>query len=223
MYIENGETFNGSKLSLDMINEEPDICPLCHKHIVANPKYAKEIKDGSIIQVIFKCNNKECNHLFIGTYAYYGGHYTIGNWKLVATAPKKSIPIEKEELIEKLSSMFYPIYEQAIEAEKRKLNHIAGMGLRKALEFIIRDYCIYKKSEKKESILKTKNLGSVIQNFVENPDIKDMAERASWLGNDEVHYSREWKDMDINDLKELIDITIHWITFELKTEERRKK
>ena len=31
------------------------------------------------------------------------------------------------------------------------------------------------------------------------------------LGNDETHYSRKWVDMDINDLKILIRLTVTWM------------
>jgi hypothetical protein len=46
-----------------------------------------------------------------------------------------------------------------------------------------------------------------------------MAERATWLGNDETHYVRKWEDKDINDLKILIKVTLHWIEMELLTEQ----
>ncbi|NGT51777.1 DUF4145 domain-containing protein [Clostridium perfringens] len=92
------------------------------------------------------------------------------------------------------------------------------MGYRKALEFLIKDYLIHKNSEIKEEI-EGKLLGKCINENVENPKIKKMAKGASWLGNDETHYIRKWKDKDINDLKKMIDLTVYWIAYELKTEE----
>lgn len=49
-----------------------------------------------------------------------------------------------------------------------------------------------------------------------------MAKGASWLGNDETHYVRKWKDKDISDLKKMIELTVYWISYELKTEEYEK-
>jgi hypothetical protein len=34
------------------------------------------------------------------------------------------------------------------------------------------------------------------------------------LGNDELHYVRKWENKDINDLKKLIDATLHYISLE---------
>ncbi|MGF6947536.1 hypothetical protein QF028_000029 [Neobacillus sp. B4I6] len=43
-----------------------------------------------------------------------------------------------------------------------------------------------------------------------------MAERAVWLGNDETHYVRKWDDKDLKDLKNLIDLTVYFISMTIK-------
>lgn len=43
-----------------------------------------------------------------------------------------------------------------------------------------------------------------------------MAERATWLGNDETHYVRKWENKDLKDLKNLIDLTVYFISMSLK-------
>ena len=96
-------------------------------------------------------------------------------------------------------------------------NEIAGVGYRKALEFLIKDYCIHKTPEKSD-IIKRTNLGSVIENFVEDTNIKNCAKRATWLGNDETHYTKKWEDRDISDLKILIKLSCGWINSNLLTE-----
>lgn len=50
------------------------------------------------------------------------------------------------------------------------------------------------------------------------PKVKSCATKAVWLGNDETHYERKWEDRDINDLKILIQLTLHHIESELLTE-----
>jgi hypothetical protein len=35
-----------------------------------------------------------------------------------------------------------------------------------------------------------------------------VAERAVWLGNDEVHYTKKWENKDIDDLKTLINLVM---------------
>jgi hypothetical protein len=96
------------------------------------------------------------------------------------------------------------------------LTEICGIGYRKALEFLIKDYLISNLPDEEEHI-KKKLLGKCINDYVENPNIKEMAKRAVWLGNDETHYIRRWENKDINDLKILIDITVHWIEMEVLT------
>ena len=50
-----------------------------------------------------------------------------------------------------------------------------------------------------------------------NEKVKEVAKRAVWIGNDETHYVRRWEGKDIEDLKTLIEITIHWIEMEKLT------
>ncbi len=203
---------------------EPDLCPICKKHIAPIPIIASEC-DFLDTEVIFKCTNSRCNHLFISTYTlsddlnYKDELYYIYK----ESKPIASIKINKDENINSLSEKFYEIYQQSSDAEIFGLNEISGMGYRKALEFLIRDYCFYKYPTKIDAIKKTKQIGTVIENFIDNPNIKDMAKRATWLGNDETHYEKEWIEMTIDDLKCLIDLTLHWIIYELKTEEMQKR
>jgi hypothetical protein len=58
-----------------------------------------------------------------------------------------------------------------------------------------------------------------INDHITNENIKIAAKRASWLGNDETHYERIWVGKDLQDLKKLIDLTVHWIEMEQMTKE----
>jgi hypothetical protein len=120
------------------------------------------------------------------------------------------------EEINSISPSFSEIYNQASFAEAANLDKISGVGYRKALEFLIKDYCIVLNPDKEKEI-KTTFLGRIIGNFVSDPNIKACAERAAWLGNDETHYVRKWQDKDINDLKELIRLTMQWIKNDIRT------
>ena len=83
------------------------------------------------------------------------------------------------------------------------------MGYRKALEFLIKDYLISLHLDKEEEFRKAA-LGNCI-NKIDNSSIKELARRATWLGNDETHYIRKWEDRDIHDLKNLIDLSYQYI------------
>jgi hypothetical protein len=77
------------------------------------------------------------------------------------------------EEIGKISKKFIEIYEQAEFAEDKGLDQICGPGFRKALEFLIKDYCIGKKPESSENI-KKKTLTQVIATEIYDTKIKKM-------------------------------------------------
>ena len=109
------------------------------------------------------------------------------------------------------------IYGQAAAAEEHQLSQITGVGYRKALEFLVKDYCIAKQPDKAEEIKRTPQ-ATCIKTYVDDANTKRCAERAAWLGNDETHYVRRWEDKDINDLKTLIKLTMAWLQNSLLTE-----
>jgi hypothetical protein len=62
--------------------------------------------------------------------------------------------------------------------------------------------------------VKSTFLGNCIKNWIPDRRIKDIAERAAWLGNDEVHYERKWIDKDVQDLNALIRLVTSYIASE---------
>jgi len=102
------------------------------------------------------------------------------------------------------------------------LTLVAGPGYRKALEFLVKDFLI-KLTPEEEKTIKATFLGSLIRERVKDQNLRACAERAAWLGNDETHYNRIWKDADIEDLKNLITLTTNWIISQTMTEEYLKK
>lgn len=94
-------------------------------------------------------------------------------------------------------------------------------GYRKALEFLIKDCLISINPDEREKIEKLW-LGEAIKK-IGNKNIQICAERAAWLGNDEIHYLRVWADKDIEHLKDLIDLTVGWIEAEEKTKKYEKE
>ena len=96
------------------------------------------------------------------------------------------------------------------------------MGYRKALEFLIKDFLLLEKQEKQEDI-KNWALGKCINELIDNEQLKKVASRATWLGNDQVHYKKIYTENDINDLKLLIEIAIRWIETIFLTNEYEQK
>jgi hypothetical protein len=214
------EDFNGVKLS-SAYDRNPDFCPLCNYHV--KPKRLKASYTNlhlgrERVQIIFRCTNEECDRIFIASYINESSRGYGQPFHLYDVTPKSIPRIEHSETIKELSPFFVEIYNQAIAAESAELDQIAGIGLRKALEFLIKDFAINQNPDDAEKIKGT-FLGTVIKTYIDDARLKSTAERATWLGNDETHYVRKWIDKDINDLKLLIKLSVNWIENVLLTEQ----
>lgn len=138
------------------------------------------------------------------------------DWK--CSVPAELVTTSHSRTIKETSPDFCEIYAQAEKAEQHGLNLVAGPGYRKALEFLMKDYaCILRPDEK--ATIEKMLLGNCISEFIESDQIKAIAKRATWIGNDETHYVRKWADKDLNDLKNLILLTLHWIEIERLTKD----
>ncbi len=219
-------TFEGDKGSAE-IDKQPDLCPFCKKHMTPDfIKAYKPTKDYSgqeTLEIVFKCTNENCRGLFL---AYYdngiSGMRAHSDWFRFngsGGARYREI-VEFSEIIDKISPNFSIIYNQARAAEGLKFLEICGPGYRRALEFLVKDYLIAK-FPKDSAAIKGEFLGQSIQR-ISHQDIKDCAERAAWLGNDETHYVKKHTAQDLSDLKELISMIIDWVNLTEKTAHYKK-
>lgn len=123
------------------------------------------------------------------------------------------------ENIGKISDSFSKIYTQALQAKQAGLDQIYGMGLRKALEFLVKDFGIYLHPEASEDI-KKRQLGYVIDKyFTEFTAITALFKAATWIGNDETHYERKHPDKDAETIKRFISATMLQISSRLTSDE----
>lgn len=134
----------------------------------------------------------------------------------VLVIPPLSVHDDFSDEIKAISPTFLKVYKQAAEAELSGFDELCGMGYRKALEFLIKDYIISLEPSKRNEIIKS-FLDKCITDHVTSPHIKACAKRTAWLGNDETHYIRKWISHDLNDLKSLLNMTVYWIETELLT------
>jgi len=137
-------------------------------------------------------------------------------YSLRSYSPFSYEKIEFDKIINTVSPSFGKIFNESANAEKRGLREIAGVGYRKAIEFLIKDYCILSNAGE-EIRIKGMALAQCIAEFVDHDSIKVCAERAVWIGNDETHYVRLWEDKDIENMKELIEMMINWILLDMRT------
>lgn len=112
--------------------------------------------------------------------------------------------------IQTISPGFCAIYAEAAAAEAGELTQICGLGYGKALEFIVKDYS-KRENPSHHSEIERCSLSRCIKDFVRDSSIRDSAELATWLRNDEAHYQRKYVTKDVSDLKKLIALTIKLI------------
>lgn len=204
------QTDSGKKV----IHGIPSDCPFCHKKITPNYLFGHTYSNS--LDLTFVCPNPDCNKSFI---AYYEYNRQNGNFYYVnKTTIGNLIGKEFSDVICGISPGFTIIYNQSFSAEQLNLTEICGVGYSKALEYLIKDYIILNKSDEKEKVEK-KQLGSCISEYIDDNRIKTVSKRAVWLGNDETHYVRKWQGKNLEDLKKLIDLTIHWIEMEKLTKD----
>jgi hypothetical protein len=187
----------------------PDKCPVCSYSV--SPEYILlHSKDRWINELLCGCPRNKCGALFFAEY-----HDSGNTCDLIGYYPYSKISKDFPQEVVALSPNFVAIFNQAHHAEQEKLDLICGVAYRKALEYLIKDYVI-KRYPEDDSKIKSMPLQQCIQKFITEPSIKLMAERATWLGNDETHYIRKWQDKDLQDLKNLIDLTVYFISMSLK-------
>ena len=204
---------NNERICYETVNK----CPICNSSIAPVEKSKFFNCDSKMYFFMFEC--PACNKGFITHYNYTNerkikNDISYNMLKLVNSYPKVPELHQFDENIKELSSNFCEIFNQAYVAEQMNLNEIAGIGYRKALEFLIKDYCIDKNKEQEEKI-KKEPLSQVITNYILSDKIKNLAKASIWIGNDETHYVRKYEDKDIKDLKRFISATVAYITYEL--------
>jgi hypothetical protein len=197
-----------------IVVEDPSSCPHCHNGI--EPRLLFQTADLGINYSIWKCTFRDCRKLFVANYRITGQ----GRAEFVDFLDGTPIGPYWPETIKKLQSKFIQTYMQALQSEYSGLDEISGMGYRKSIEYLVKDYLIHRNSSLAIQI-EDALLAKVISEHFNEPqeaDLKDLLQRATWLGNDMTHYLRYHENFDINDLKELIRL----VTDEIHSIEQKR-
>lgn len=126
------------------------------------------------------------------------------------------------DIINRISPQFEAIYNEAYVAEKMNLLQICGAGYRKALEFLVYDYAIYKDPNKADEIEKTGTFANLISTYIKEDLLFAHVNAAAWVGNEEIHYYRKHPDLDLKDLIQFIDDVIGVIELNERLEDKKK-
>lgn len=198
------------------LEQTPDTCPQCHRSVHPKLIAIASLRDLQKAQAVFRCTHQRCQQLFIGNYTASGGNASRWYWRLASVAPVSVQHTNFPETVSSVSPIFVQIFNQTVEAESRNLDQLVGIGLRKALEFLVKDFAV-SENPGKEAEIRNTMLGNCISQYISDPNIKECAKRAAWLGNDETHYTRKWETKDVSDLKLLVRLTVNWIDNSLLT------
>ncbi|CYX34378.1 DUF4145 domain-containing protein [Streptococcus suis] len=196
-----------------------DICPNCKKptnpHLV-NSSYFPLGEENTSLVLTFRCLG--CKHFwteeFIATRHQinsYTEKYEIEHLKVTPSLPS-DIPISDD--VKLVSPIGKQIYVQALKAEHEQLDHIAGIGYRKALEFFVKDFSIVTNPDDEDKIIKMP-LKQVIEKYIKDDDLKTFALASAYIGNDEGHYYRNNPDKDFSHLKNYLHGVIHYMEMKL--------
>ena len=207
--------------------EEPSICPLCKHAVKPQELELSTYKDEDnhwFMNATYLC--KHCYQTFVVLQSCeiksiknnYGAVSYSYKAKTLYIEPNRFRQMEFDQRINNLSPQFVKIYNQALAAESSGLDEIAGLGYRKAMEFLVKDFCIHKNQDESDKI-KALPLSKCISTYVQNPEIQTLATRSAWIGNDEAHYIRKQEDRDVDDMKSFIQALVYFVGMALIVED----
>lgn len=215
--VENIDKRAGGSISVSGV---PNECPYCNT-MISSTSMHYHIPDHrkNDCYVFVRCTNFHCEKPFIALYNLTD----MSGKKIWLYSDKIFFPTYNKnkhfsDIILEISPSFIDIYHQSEVAEHFGLSQICGIGYRKAIEFLVKDYAAFKYPDQRTEIEK-KPLKPCIDQYITSPNAKIVVERAVWIGNDETHYTKKWIEKDINDLKLLIELTIKWVELERLTEQ----
>ena len=195
-------------------------CPCCGASLHPDLLFAVCVgNDDECDNVVFLLNYcASCEECFISRHVFdeeFGEGYIFSS-----SAPIKNVNCKFSEKIEEISPNFVSIYKDSYLAESYGLTSICGMGYRKALEFLIKDYAIFKNPlpQFRDEIIRLP-LMQCINKYIEDERLTSLAKASAWIGNDETHYTKQHPAYTLANLKVFINAFVTFIDADLAYED----
>lgn len=216
----------GSARNLDF--DISNSCPICletmfPKYISMVPPYSETTT--TVIPVTLQCTS--CDKFFV-THFQFNRYKSSGYGIPSRPAYVSQLPIQIARKmsnpdipknVQQLSPEFVEIYKQALQAEIDGLDHLVGMGIRKALDYLVTDFCLHTHPDKSDKI-QQQQLGKMLNTyFSDMPRVQKILEAAVWIGNDQTHYFTRHPDVGVSELKKFTDLLVRELSSELAFEE----
>ena len=190
----------------------PCQCPYCDKIVEVKiiEGFCKEDECGYHGILITECPS--CNKYSATLY-----NELLESFQRDAAYPYQQLPnndncdkIIVPEEISAISPDFQNLLDQAAKAECSGLEDLAAIGYRRALEFLVKDYCIFAWPGDTETI-KNSTLHATILKLQEiSPIIENIAKKIKDIGNDHTHYIKRYP-YTYKEMKRLILILIPFL------------
>jgi hypothetical protein len=194
---------------LKNVDKFPAVCPIC-RHNIAADNIFQEFACEDWLELFFRCSNIECLRSFIAFYSLDSSNTadeTAQVFNLKVSFPV--LPIERPvtSQIASISPSFAAIYAQAQAAEDQGLDELAGIGFRRSLEILLKDYCV--------SIAKTPEDAYKVGKMPHHEFLRKYSkgDRPSktillleWIGEDGFDYERRWVGENVLKLKQAISV-----------------
>ena len=215
-------TLNDHSTSPENI-ELASFCPYCgiavHPDVLYGSCIAHDFEDENLIFLLNFCSH--CKECFISKHVF--DSETEEGYLFSSSAPIQSVDCKFSSKIEELSPDFVSIYKDSYIAECSGLTSICGMGYRKALEFLIKDYAIHKNSQanERDKIIQSP-LMNCIKNYIQDERLVALAKASTWLGNDETHYIKKHPSYTLSNLKTFINAFLTFIDADLAYEDAQE-
>lgn len=186
--------------------ELPRICPVCHQRTTPTYIYGHfNESECHIFSAMFYCT---CGEIFFGKYVVN----LYGPSQVCELMPNGFEARCFDDKIIKFSPEFVEIFNEASRAEALGLRNIAGMGYRRAIEYLIKAYCLLNNPEDADKINKER-LAKLVDR-IENPQLKTLAYACKELGNDETHTVSKYNE-GLTEMKDYIDGLVSFVTIDL--------
>ncbi len=200
--------------------ELPTKCPCCNRVLASNllPIIAinnienRNNVDGCDVISVYRCT--DCNSLFVvhskNKEFTTGANVIENHCEVISSYPFENDITNFSKVICNLSQNFVNVYNEAEKAEHQGLTTICGMGYRRALEFLVDAY-IRKDNSNLDVALP---LSHKISTYIVDTRIKELATKATWLGNDHTHIVNSHPDRNVKDIKKFINAIVKVIETE---------
>lgn len=193
------------------------MCPYCA--VLSNDQILSECKEdeyedldsefpfciGESTYRVIKCSS--CDKIFFSVSTSNGfGTFYEQNY------PEIFNKITFSKQIQTISPDFTECYNQALEARDKRLDYLVGAGLRKSLEYLIKDFVSSITPEKAYDIQLDNSLSNILCNRLPQnhqfDDIKELAKRVWWIGSDYTHTSKKYEEYNEEDIISLLSLLV---------------